>query len=88
MSDPAFFASADRGNLDTRPALSAQVFFGEGEGVASDVAKHWRKLAAEARARADEMADPEAKRIMSSIAEGYERLAQRADARKNSKNPK
>ena len=88
MSDPAFFAFADQGNLDMRRALSAQVFFGEGEGVASDVAKHRRKLSAEARARADEMADPEAKRIMSSIAEGYERLARRADARKNSKNPK
>ena len=51
-----------------------------------DVAEHWRTLAAEARARADEMSDPEAKRIMLSIAERYERLARRAEAGKDSKN--
>ena len=51
-----------------------------------DVAEHWRTLAAEARARADEMSDPEAKRIMVSIAEGYKRLARRADAGKNPRN--
>ena len=50
-----------------------------------DVAEHWRTLAAEARARADEMSDPEAKQIMLSIAAGYERLARRADAGKNPK---
>jgi vacuolar-type H+-ATPase catalytic subunit A/Vma1 len=68
--------------------LGAKGFFGEGEAVASDAAKRWRKLAAEARARAEEMADPQAKRIMSSIAEGYERLAKRADDRKTPKNSK
>ena len=51
-----------------------------------DVAEHWRTLAAEARARADEMSDPEAKRIMLSIAEGYKRLARRAEAGENLKN--
>ena len=51
-----------------------------------DVAEHWRALAAEARARADEMSDPEAKRIMLSIAEGYERLARRAEGGKNPTN--
>jgi hypothetical protein len=49
---------------------------------AVDVAERWRTLAAEARAAADEMTDPEAKRIMLSIAEGYKVLARRADARK------
>ena len=48
-----------------------------------DAAERWRTLAAEARGKAEELTDPEAKRIMLSIAEGYERLAQHADARKN-----
>jgi hypothetical protein len=48
----------------------------------ADVAERWRTLAAEARRTADELTDPEAKRIMLSIAEGYEVLARRAEARK------
>jgi hypothetical protein len=48
----------------------------------SDAAERWRTLAAEARAVAEEMADPEAKRTMLSIADGYDRLARRAEARK------
>jgi hypothetical protein len=48
-----------------------------------DVAERWRTLAAEARAAADEMTDPEAKRTLLNIADGYERLARRAEARKN-----
>jgi hypothetical protein len=47
-----------------------------------DAAERWRSLAAEARAAADALTDPEAKRIMLSIAEGYEVLARRAEARK------
>ena len=47
-----------------------------------DVAERWRTLVAEARAAADEMTDPEAKRTLLNIAEGYERLARRAEARK------
>ena len=47
-----------------------------------DLAERWRTLAAEARAAADEMTDPKAKRTLLSIAEGYERLARRAAARK------
>jgi hypothetical protein len=68
--------------------LRSKGLSGGGEIVPSeiDVAEHWRTLAAEARARADEMSDPEAKRIMLSIAEGYERLARRADAGKNPRN--
>ena len=46
-----------------------------------DVAGRWRTLAAEARAAADEMTDPDAKRTLLNIAEGYERLARRAEAR-------
>jgi hypothetical protein len=41
----------------------------------------WRFLAAETRATAERMMDPEAKRLMCSIAKGYDRLAQRAEAR-------
>ena len=47
-----------------------------------DVAGRWRTLAAEARAAADKMTDPEAKRTLLNIAGGYERLARRAEARK------
>jgi len=47
-----------------------------------DVAERWRTLAAEARATADQMTDPDAKRTLLNIAEGYERLARRAEARK------
>ena len=47
-----------------------------------DIAERWRTLAAEARASADEMTDPESNRALLNIAEGYERLARRAEARK------
>ena len=43
--------------------------------------KHWRDRAEEARAHADEMNDPEAKRQMQEIARGYDRLAERAGER-------
>jgi hypothetical protein len=40
--------------------------------------EHWRGRAEEARAMADHMHDPEAKRTMLDIAEGYDKLATRA----------
>jgi hypothetical protein len=43
--------------------------------------KHWRERAEEARSHAEEMKDPEAKRTMLDIAEGYERLAKQAEKR-------
>jgi hypothetical protein len=43
--------------------------------------KHWRNRAEEARAIAESLANAEAKRIMNGIAEDYERLAKRAEAR-------
>ena len=46
-------------------------------------AAKWRVLAAEARASAAEMVEPRARRIMQDIAEAYESLAQRANARTN-----
>jgi hypothetical protein len=41
----------------------------------------WWALAAEARAVAAETTDPQARQIMLRIAEGYERLARRGEAR-------
>jgi hypothetical protein len=47
----------------------------------TDDPKHWRDRAHEARARAGELNDPEAKRQMLGIARGYDRLAERAEER-------
>lgn len=49
-------------------------------------AERWRKLAVEAREIADAMTDPDAKRVMLFIAQGYKLLAERAEARKDEKN--
>ena len=54
--------------------------------VDTDDAERWRTLAAEALAVAETMTDPEARRVMLFIAEGYRLLAERAEARKNQKN--
>jgi hypothetical protein len=43
--------------------------------------KHWRYRAKEARAMAESMTDPEAKRLMLNVAADYERLAERAEQR-------
>jgi DNA-binding ferritin-like protein len=48
--------------------------------------KHWRKRAEEARIHAEQLTDPEARRMMLEIAEDYETLAKRAEQRlRNSK---
>jgi plasmid stability protein len=46
---------------------------------AEDAAVRWRALEAEARALARRMTDPEPKRIMLFIAEGYKLLRERAE---------
>jgi hypothetical protein len=43
--------------------------------------KHWQERAEEARVHADQLTDPQAKRMMLGIAESYDRLARRADER-------
>jgi len=43
--------------------------------------KHWLNRAKEARALAEQIDDPEAKRTMLKNADDYERLAQRAEER-------
>jgi hypothetical protein len=48
---------------------------------------HWLDRAKEARALAEQMADPEAKRIMLKNADDYERLAQRAEERAAGRRP-
>lgn len=47
-----------------------------------DVEERWRSLAAEARVLAGNMTDAEARRLMLSIAAGYDLLADHAKARK------
>jgi hypothetical protein len=49
-----------------------------------DDASRWRALAAEARRVAAEMSDPDSRRTMLLIAEGYDRLASSAEAREKS----
>jgi hypothetical protein len=53
----------------------------------ADAAARWRALAAEARATAEQMTDADAKRVVLNIADGYERLAERAEARHAQKKP-
>jgi hypothetical protein len=48
-------------------------------------ADRWLTLAAEATAAAQEVSDPEARRVLLFIADTYKRLAQRSLARKNHK---
>jgi hypothetical protein len=52
----------------------------------SESAARWRALALEARMTVDQMTDSHARVIILSIAQAYERPAQRADARKDEKN--
>jgi hypothetical protein len=51
-----------------------------------DDAEHWWSRAEETRTIAEIMTDPEAKQIMFGIAEGYDRLAERAVERTGSRN--
>jgi hypothetical protein len=53
---------------------------------AYDPAARWRVLAEDARATAEEMTDPQARLILLTIARAYDRLAERAEARKVHKN--
>jgi hypothetical protein len=50
--------------------------------------QHWRRRAKEARSLAEQIGDPEAKAAMQRIAEDYERLAMRAQARAMGHPPK
>jgi hypothetical protein len=47
----------------------------------SDAPEHWLQRAREAREMADAMKDPVAKAAMIAIAENYEKIAKRAEAR-------
>src|SRR4029434_3675545 len=50
-----------------------------------DDPKHWRKPAAQARTLAEQMSEPESKKMMLDIAKDYERLAERAEQRARKK---
>jgi hypothetical protein len=50
--------------------------------------QHWRERAEEARTNAEQINDPEAKRLMLGIAASYERLALRAEERVRGGSPK
>jgi hypothetical protein len=52
-----------------------------------DDAEHWWSRAEETRTIAELMNDPESRRIMFDIAEGYDRLAERAAERVASRDP-
>ncbi len=49
--------------------------------------EHWRDRAKEARALAEDMADPVSKEKMLDLAANYEHLAKRAEDRRSGKNP-
>jgi hypothetical protein len=49
--------------------------------------QHWRDRAEEARAMADNLADPTAREAMLQVATGYDQLAERAAARKRERPP-
>jgi hypothetical protein len=51
-----------------------------------DDAEHWWSRAEETRTIAEIMTDPDAKRIMFDIAEGYDRLAECAEERAGNQN--
>jgi len=51
-----------------------------------DDVEHWWSRAEETRTIAEIMTDPEARQIMIDIAEGYDRLAERAVERTGSRN--
>jgi len=47
-----------------------------------DDPKHWRDRAEEVRSLADQMSDPQTRRMLVSVADDYEKLAKRAEQRR------
>ena len=46
-------------------------------------ARHWRDRAEEARIHAEQLRDPDTRRMMLGVASSYERIAERAEERMN-----
>jgi hypothetical protein len=59
----------------------------EDDSTSNSGEQRWRALAEEARQQAELMTDADARRLMLGIAEGYERLAERAKLRRHTNNP-
>ena len=58
-----------------------------GDGRASDKAKQFRERAAEARAEAEKMTNPEFRQSLVGVAESYERLATRIEQNEARRKP-
>ena len=67
------------GNVSSKTSFGVSGYRGHGA-MPSDIdrEKQWRSLAAETRARAEEMTDSQSRQIMLKIAASYSRLADRA----------
>jgi hypothetical protein len=87
---PAY--AAIRRNKLASPALGEGPSGGKRRGMPPDDKKtdnaeeRWRTLAADARNQAEAMTDPEARRMMLEIADGYDILAERAKLRQDNGN--
>jgi hypothetical protein len=82
QSIPGFIKLGAAGTWPRTLRLFEQAAEGTGNMPSDNSSDQWRALAAEVRAIAAELRDPEAKRLMLKIAEAYERLARYAEARR------
>ena len=75
---PSAFTQRDFYGAETKPRLNRSCAGGAQMKTLIDDAEHWWSRAEETRTIAELLNDPEGRRIMFDIAEGYDQLAQRA----------